>query len=501
MVAVAILIYYILPAKFRWIALLASSGVFLFSAGGWKQAAMAIGIVLWTYLAALLIDRYKEKSKISKAILAVAVVSLVGSLLFLKEQIFFVNSGNKILGALGAGMSLSVYQVAAPIGLSYFVLTLISYVCEVYWGTVEVQKNPFRFLTYGLYFPILTSGPILKYNDTSKELFEAKSFDYTRFCFGVQRILWGFFKKIVISERLSVYVTAVYSDSNTFNGLYVPLAAMAFILQLYTDFSGCIDIIMGVSSLFGVELPENFNFPFYSKTLSEFWRRWHITLGGWLKEYILYPILKSGLCQKYGSVCREKFGKKKGKKIPTWTALIIAWFLIGLWHGGGYNYIFGIGLYMGIVIVLSEILEPAFAKIKQLLRINDQTFSWSLFQMIRTFLLAAFGISFFRADSLSSGFGMWKNAFAVWNPWILFADPVDELGLSTEDYRVLQVSILVLLVTAVISIREKKSIRELVAKQNIVFRWLVWIVPLFAVVLYGKYGPGYSAAEFIYKGF
>lgn len=501
LLTVAILIYYLFPLKIRWIGLFVINTLFLFSLNGYYEAFVAIIIVIWTYLGTLLISKYRDHLRISKTFLILLILGLISTLFFYKEQYLIVGTANNILKLFEITGSLSVFSTIAPLGISYFVLVLISYACEVYWGTIQVQKNPIRFLTFSLFFPILTSGPILKYKDTYPELFNTRRFDYSNFCFGLQRILWGLFKKLVISERLSIFVTSIYEKESIFQGIYIPLAAMAFTIQLYTDFSGCIDIIMGVSQLFGINLPENFNYPFSAKTISEFWRRWHITLGDWLKAYIFYPILKSSLFQKMIVRCQEVLGKKIGKKIPTWIALLLSWIIIGLWHGGGYNYIFGVGLYMGSIIVLSEMLDPLFIKIKKLLRINDQVFSWKLFQIIRTFLLFSFGLSFFRAPSLSEGFKLWKRAFSVWNPWILFAEPIEQLGLSPQDYRILQYSILVMLLAGIVSYQKKESIRELISKQNIVFRWLIYLVLYFVVVIYGKYGPGYVASEFIYKGF
>ena len=501
MTAIAMVVYYILPLNKRWIVLFISSIYFIVRANGYVLAAITVAIAVWAYVATLFISKHRNNEKMAKAIISVGVLGMVICLLSFKEQAFFVNTSNIILNVASVQTRLSIYEFMAPLGISYFSLTLISYVCEVYWGTVEVQKNPLKLMTYGLYFPTLTSGPILKYNEHSKNILNGHRFEYKNLCFGTQRIVWGFFKKLVISERVAIVVNTIYSDAETYKGLYVPMAAALFALQLYTDFSGCIDIILGVSELFGITLPENFDKPFISKSLSEFWRRWHITLGGWLKEYVLYPILKSELFQKIGEKSKGKFGKKIGKKIPTWIGLLISWFLIGFWHGGGYNYIFGVGLFMGVVIILGEIFEPSFVKLKKTLQIDDKKFSWELFQMIRTFCIFSFGLSFFRAESLSQGFSMWKSV--IRNPGLgnLFDGSLSDLGLSMYDFGVLQVSVLFMAVAGLVSLNKKASIRELVAEQGVIFRWLFWLGLVLSVVVFGKYGSGYNANNFIYVGF
>ncbi len=501
LVTFAVILYYIVPIKFRWIVIFIASFVFVINANGYKLAIITMGIVLWAYLWALVIRKMHNKRVMKKIACCGAVGGIVATLFFFKEQIFFVNIGNSILAHVVDDFRLKSYEIISPLGISYFSLTLISYICEVYWETVTVEKNPLKFMAYSIYFPAMTSGPILKYNDSYKEITNGKKFDYVKFCYGLQRIFWGFFKKLVISERLSIYVSAVYSNYIEYNGLYILIASMAFTLQLYTDFSGCIDIIMGISELFGINLPENFDKPFLAKTLSEFWRRWHITLGVWLKEYILYPVLKSEPFQWIGSWSKDKFGKKTGKKIPVWIALMISWFMIGLWHGGAYKYIFGVGIYMGMIIIMSEALEPVFKSIKKILGINDQVFSWRLFQIIRTYCLFTFGLSFFRAESLSAGFDMWKNMLGNINPWIFFDSSLETLGLSVHDFRILNISIFVMAVIGLIPIKTGKSVRVWISEQNLFFRWFVWISLIISILVFGLYGTGYDASKFIYGNF
>lgn len=499
--AAAALLYYVIPKAYRWLVLLCATLFFVVQLNTLESAGVLIGITLVAYLAGLAMNKFAENQKAKKAVLAASVIAIVATLFAFKEQIFFVNTGNWLLSQTGQEPNLTVYPLLAPLGISYVSLTLISYICEAYWGTLEIQKNPLKFVTFGLYFPVLSSGPVLKYKEVEAEILEGKSFDYDTFCFGLQRMCWGFFKKLVISERLAVLVNTIYADYEFYDGFYVVIAACAFSMQLYTDFSGCIDIMLGASELLGIKLPENFDLPFSSRTLAEFWRRWHITLGRWLKEYVLYPILKSAPFQAIGEAAKKAFGKKKGKKVPTWCALVISWFLIGFWHGGGYNYIFGVGLYMGAVIILSEMLEPLWKKSKELLRINDKAFSWQLFQMARTFCIFTWGLSFFRAASLEEGFAMWSAFTRNFNPWILTDGSLYNLGLAEADLRLTAASIGAMALLGVIKMAKGESIRVLIARQNIVFRWSIYAALVCAVVFFGMYGYGYDAQAFIYQGF
>lgn len=494
---IAVLLYWACPKRVRWIVLLISNIMFVWYANNFSKRACAVMIflILTAYVAGHLFERFHSNIKLKKVILLCALASEAGFLIVLKDMQFFQR-----YIPFDATDFQFVYLVA-PLGVSYFTLSLIGYILDTYWGGARVERNLFKFFVFGSYFPLLTSGPIVKYGETSEEIFKIHYFNYDRMCFGVQRILWGIFKKIVVSERLSVIVNTVYGDPVTYSGLYIWIAMLLFVFQLYTDFSGCLDIIYGVSDLFGITLPENFDLPFVSVNLSEFWRRWHITLGLWLKSYILYPLLKSRPLIWLGGKTKKLFGKKYGKKVPTWCGLFLSWFLIGFWHGGSWNYIVGVGLWMWFVIVLGDATENIFKKAAVLLKFRTDCFSWRLYQSIRTVLLFAFGLGMFPAPSFMSGLEIYKAGFSVFNPWIFFNESFLEMGLSAIDYGVLRLSILIIATAGMIRGVKKISVREWIAGQNVIFRWFIWIGLFLIVLIYGKYGPGYDAAEFIYRGF
>lgn len=502
LVLIAVICYYIIPIRYRWISLLTASTFFVINNNNLKLAAVMLFTIGCTYTTSVIIEKHRRKIKIVKLLLAICILIDAGTLIVLKDCNFFMITGRCIQRLSGHEANLQNISLLAPLGISYYTLTLIAYVLDVYWGTVQAEANPLKFILFTGYFPLLTSGPIIRASESKNNILEGHKFSYKGFCFGVQRISWGIFKKLVISERLAIFVNSVYEDFNTYTGLYIWIAVIAFTIQLYTDFSGCIDIVLGVSELFGIVLPENFNLPFLSRSLSEFWRRWHITLGAWLRDYILYPILKTSVWQRMGDKTKKKFGKKLGKKIPVWCGMLISWFLIGFWHGGAWNYIIGVGLFFGTVIILGEMLEPVFKKLILWLGVNTDCFSWKFWQIVRTFVLFSFGLSFFRAyNGVREGIELWKAAFSVWNPWILFDGSLNKLGLDAKDWGVVVISILVLIVSGVLRYYLKRPIREWLAEQNLVFRWGILYVLLFGVIIFGLYGSEYDAAAFIYQQF
>ena len=317
----------------------------------------------------------------------------------------------------------------------------------------------------------------------------------------MERVLWGLFKKMVLSERLAVVVTQVYDNYETYNGLYVFIAAAMFAMQLYCDFSGLMDIVLGCSEVLGITLPENFNTPFYSTNLTEFWRRWHITLGGFLRDYVLYPVQETKSFKKMRKWARKKIGKDYAKKFdfPLYLSLLVSWFLIGLWHGGGWNYIFGVGLYMWAIIVTGMILKPVFMRIIKALHINTGCLSYTMFLRIRTYLLFMFGLSFFRAETLRDGFLMWKGAFFKFNPWILFDESLFNMGLDRREWGILVFGLIVLFVVSFIS--QKKDVRAYLHEQNFVARLFIFAGLFVMIIVYGYYGADFNAAEFIYGRF
>lgn len=461
--------------------------------------AVTVGI---TWLAGILIIQKKEKPKTTKWILIGAILIDAGMLICLKDINFFFNTARTLGNFFGFSINTGHISFLAPLGISYYTLSLIGYLLDVFWGTQTVQKNPGKFLLFAGYYPLLTSGPIVRYHEAGEQLCLGHKFQYTNLCFGLQRILWGLFKKLVISERLAVIVNTIYKDYNQYHGVYLWIAMVGFVFQLYTDFSGCIDIVLGVSELFGIHLPENFDLPFASKTLSEFWRRWHITLGAWLRDYILYPILKTELLQKLGARAKKRLGKKLGKKLPVWLGLFVSWFLIGFWHGGAWNFIIGVGLFFWTVIVLGELFQPLFQRVIQILKINTDCFSWKLFQSLRTFFIFMIGLSFFRSyGGFQEGLRIFRMAFTDIQLRVLFDGSLLKLGLDSENWKVLIGSLLVLACCGSMRLGLNKSLRKWLEEQNLIFRWLLLLILILSVVLFGIYGPGVSTAEFIYKQF
>lgn len=503
LIVVALIIFYIVPKKMQWLVLLLLSVYYIYCGNKMVLNAVFTGMVLSTYCTGILIKKSEKKRG---WILFMGISINIGVWLFLKEAGFFIINFNIISDLVGYKMYLEPISIMAPIGISYYTFSLIGYLVDVYWGLHEPQRNFAKFALFAGYFPLLTSGPIVKYRELEKDLFGIHCVDFKRIYFGIQRIIWGLFKKLVISERTAVIVNCIWNDTEQYSGLFVWIAAILFVLQLYTDFSGCIDIIMGVSEMFGINLPENFNLPFISRNVSEWWRRWHITLGLWLKDYVLYPVLKTEAWQKLGTNCKKmmrgKNKKRLAKKIPVWCGLLLSWLFIGLWHGGSYNYVLGVGLFYWALIVLGELCEPLFQKIIALLRINTECFSWHLFQSVRTFFVYVISTMFWRSyGGMAEAVEVLRASVRVFNPQIFFNGSLWTLGLEKVDFIIIVLGVLIMVVGAIIKMYAGGSVREWLDEQNLLFRYTIIAGMIMLVILFGVYGPGVSSSEFIYQQF
>ena len=477
-VLMLVLIYYIFPKKHRYIVLLIGSLIFYYLFSGKYIIFILLSSVI-TYFSGKLIEKYNDKRKL---ILTLSILLNLSFLLVLKYNNFFGDIFRVV------GINIPYKKFILPIGISYYTLETISYLTDIYRKRMKAETNYLKVLLFLVYFPQIVEGPIANYSRLSKTLFNTEKFNYDNFVSSFVLIGWGFIKKLVIADRAGIFVSKVFE--NNYGGILLIVGILLYTLQIYADFSGCIDIVSGVSELFGVKLDENFKRPFFSKSIQEFWRRWHITLGTWLKEYIFYPISLSKLNMKLNLKLRKMKLKYISRFIITAFPLFFVWFFNGMWHGASFKYVV-YGLYYYVLMMIGILLEPVFKKIISIFKINTEVWSYKFFQAIRTILIVCFGMFLFRVDSFRQmGLMIHSNASAS-----LFS-----LGLKKLDFALLMVGILVMLVVGVMQ-EFNINIRKELQKQNLLFKWFIYYIIIFSIIIFGIYGKGYDAASFIYGGF
>lgn len=509
--AVTLLGYYLFPKKVRWVWLLASSMYFYLMAGV-EYLAFILLSAGSTYIAGLFMDRnlvkqeahlaenrqsfsreekkeYKAKVKRRNRTIVVICLTLnfavLGLCKFLLAEPF---------STMAEGTGLSFLTLGLPLGISFYMFQSMGYVVDIYRTTDKAEKNPLKLLLFVSYFPQLIQGPISRHSDLAPQLTEGRPFDSKAFSFGLQRLLWGFFKKLVIADRIAAAVIALRGPEFTGVGFF--LLTVFYAVQLYADFTGGIDMALGISQALGIDLAENFVRPFFSKNIAEYWRRWHITLGEWMKSYIFYPISVSQPMLKLSKKARSSLGNF-GKRLPVYVASVATWFVTGIWHGITPNFVLW-GMMNCFVIVVSEELQPLYEKFHNRFGLKEKKW-YGGFEILRMFILMNLIRIVDLFPNVGDYFSRMGSLVTTFNFHILWDGTMMGLGLTALDYYILGGGIVLML--AVSLFQEKKGgVREMLWKRPIL-RYILVLVLLVVVLLMGSYGIGYNATSFIYNQF
>jgi len=439
-----------------------------------------------------------KNKKRSRRILTLGILIILGTLLFLKYYNFFADTVSVVTRLIG--FRIPNLRLLLPLGISFYSLQAIAYMTDVYRGKIEADRNFLKFMLFLSYFPQIVQGPIARYKQLAGQLYEPHDFEYDRFVRGVELILWGFLKKLIIADRIAIPVSMVFNNPSAYGGLAVLLAAIGYGVQVYADFSGGMDIARGFSQIIGIDLELNFTQPYFSVSVEDFWRRWHITLGAFMRDYVFYPLSLSRLFNAIGKKSRKLIGDFAGKKVAPFIAMFLVYFLVGFWHGTEWKYIV-YGVWNGIFIASSILLVDVYAKIKQFLHIREDRFIWKLFQIVRTFLIISIGRLFSRALSVGTAFSMMKSVFTrITDFGFLQADNGMTMGLDKWNWLVLLLGIVLIFV---VDLQHEKgfSMRDRIANQNVIFRILLVSFTIAAIAVLGVYGPGFDSAGFIYQQF
>lgn len=434
----------------------------------------------------------KQVAALKKMTITGGVVTMAGILLFVKYLPFGAKVLSQLLETLPGAPVLTVPSFVQPMGLSFFTLMAISYMVDVYRGTCKAAGQYWQVLLFLSFWPHVVEGPFDRYGALSPALLDPPRPAYRDLTFGIQRIVWGLFKKMVIADRANMYVKAVFDDWTQYSGAATALGVLLYTLQLYAEFSGCMDIVCGSAELFGIHPAENFRQPFFSATVGEFWRRWHITLGAWLREYVFQPLILSKPMQVFTRFCREKVGPTAARQWPVWAGLGITWALIGLWHGAGWLYLL-YGLYYFALQWLGELAEPALIRLAPGLPGWRKTRPYRLFQVLRTFLLVNLGMLIFRANGVRAALDMLRRLTIPYEGSLL-------IKVDARDMAVLAAGALVLFLVDWLHHRGHQLRSELSARP-LPLRWAVYIGAVLAVMIFGAYGDNYEPAAFIYAQF
>lgn len=487
-----VLFYAVKPAQ-KYILLIASIYFYISisTVSILKLCCLIASIGLITYLGALIIE--KTKGYYKSVVLAISIISLVLALFVLKYAYNVLSITKRIIDF---PHTLSWLKFGFIIGISYYTLSAIGYLIDVYWGNHKAEKNIADVFLFVFYFPQLISGPLTRFREIHPQMTERKTFDANNVLLGMRRMAWGYFKKLVVSERFAIIVSAVYDHYTDYSFVGIVGATLCYAVQLYTDFSGCMDIIMGASQLFGINLPENFNAPFFSETIQEFWQRWHITLGTWFKDYLMYPLQKTRAIQMLGKIAKKRLGKKAGRKVPFYLAMVVLWFFIGLWHGGTGYYFIASALIPCVLLVLSDLCQPVFSSIVKVLHINTGCSSWHWFRRARTLFLICICWMVVCSNGTHKFINLLKHScLNLWN-YTSFDVAFKAFKLTSIDLLLMIIGIIVLYLADLCNYRGE-NIFKVMDRQNYFIKVAVIYFEVITILLHSMVG----VSPFIYFQF
>ncbi|RKM53797.1 MBOAT family protein [Butyrivibrio sp. X503] len=502
-VAVLLLAYYSVFKNHQWIVLLVGSLAFYLYTTPIYSVFLVITTVM-TFFGAIkleqLSDFQKSSIKENKEIWSKEEKKAFKGMVSKKKRILLT-----IIVTIAFGM-LMVFKckkylpyswLILPLGMSFYTFQSIGYLIDVYRGDVKAERNFLHYALFVSYFPQIVQGPINRFDKLHHQFFERHSLDFVQIRSGLWLFLWGLFKKLVIADRLAIFVNEITEHTDAPAGSLVVVAVFLFNIELYADFSGGIDMVRGISEMFGIRLAENFNRPFFATTIGEYWHRWHISLSNWIRDYVFYPLALSKTYARLSSKLSKK-NAHLGRTIPAGFVSVFTFLLIGLWHELSFAYI-AYGLWHGFIMASAQIFEPFFSFLDRCFSIDRDSYAMKLFGRARTWILISIGELF----TITGSFNGFQRLFSriIHNfSWYRVITDIEMYSLTYKDFFVVGVGVII---WYVVSVKQEKGvhIRERIAAQPWLFRYALTAGIIMITLIFGIYGSSYNADDFIYGGF
>lgn len=514
-----ILAYFLVPKKFQWVIVLIANVVF-YAVGGVKYLLYLLFTAGATYFGAIIFENINKESKEKlsqletveekrelraiytakkKRITFAIVLVVMGVWATIKYGNFVIDNLNVLFKNIHYDFQIGGLSLVMPLGMSFFTFQATGYMIDVYRSKYPAQRNFLKYFTFVSFFPHIMQGPFSRYDILGKSILEEHNFSYDRLCAGAARIIWGFFKKIVIADQIGISVDKIFNHYESYTGFNILCVIFFYAIQIYADFSGYMDIVCGFSNVLGIELQENFNQPYFAKSIDEFWRRWHMTLSQWFRDYMFYPISMSRVCQKIGKNARKVLGNKWGRLLPSYFALIFVWTCTGLWHGANWTYL--IWGYMNfIVIVCGMHWADYYRAAREALHIKEGNPIWEGWRILRTFSLVALFRFFAVADTVSIAVGMIKRIFTNFQFQLIIDHPSKIYpGLNTAQFGLMVVGTIALVVVDIL--REKGKWEDVKRKTPLVLRSLIYALMMFVIFMVVPLAFEGGTGGFMYANF
>lgn len=469
-------VFFLIPKRFQHLWLLFTSYIF-YMCWNIKYSLLLLFITVVTWLCGIWIEKTDRKNKLP---IVIGFTTSILLLVIFKYANFLGSTLNFGLKLLGVSFQARYFDIILPVGISFYTFQALSYIVDAYRKDVEVEHDFFRYALFVSFFPQLVAGPIERSKNLLCQIKEAHSFNYERMRDGLLLMIWGYFMKLVIADRAAIYVDAVYSDMDTYPGVYVLFAAILFSIQIYCDFAGYSVIAIGAAKVLGFTLMENFKHPYLSTSVVEFWRNWHISLTSWFRDYLYIPL----------------GGSRKGK-IRKYINIMIVFLVSGLWHGAGWHFVIWGGL-NGLYQIIEQILNDVCKGIRK--KDNFDKAFVSLLKTVWTCVLVGFAWIFFRSDGMGESVKAIKNIIFADNYGVISSGEVFNSILSSSQMIVLLLAIIILLAADMMK-KNGYSMISIITGKNIAMRWFFYMLSIMTILIFGIWGPEFSASNFIYFQF
>ncbi|MBE5907712.1 MAG: MBOAT family protein [Lachnospiraceae bacterium] len=498
-------VYFVMPKKWRYIWLLGASYFFYMN---WSIAYTSLLLLSTavTYLSGIIIQHYSEQ-KNKKAMnwtVAASFIINLAILVFFKYGPFMINNANVVYGLFHHGEHFDyLWRFALPVGISFYTFQALSYTMDVYRGEVEVEHNFFRYALFVSFFPQLVAGPIERSSNLLvqlKDKTETTKFEYERVVNGLIVMLWGFFLKMVIADRAAICVDFVWNDITRYGFVELAASAIIFAFQVYTDFAGYSAIAIGASQVLGFTLMENFQAPFLSDSVKEFWQRFHISLNTWFRDYLFYPVLRSEGIKKLRKNLKKSGHKYWSNMLPTIIATAIVWVVSGFWHGADWAFVLW-GVITGGFLILEETIGKKLGDFNRAHKVPIDCVVAKIFRKIFVVVFYAFTMIFFRAANIGRANLYLNTMFHDFGAPEGGRHFLTYMGMDSKEYWILFIAIGLMLIADAFLYFKNMRFDALMAKTPLLIRWGILIFLFTAVWVMGIYGPEFNAEAFIYFQF
>ena len=486
---VVVLLYFLFPVKIKNLWLLAASYYFYMC---WdpEYALLILFSTVITYLCGITLDRIKcsehdaaKKKRLKKLCVGASFTVNLAILFVFKYAGWTMRLFSSAAEFFHIAVTVPRFDIVLPVGISFYTFQALGYTVDVYREELPAEKNFFQYALFVSFFPQLVAGPIERSGNLLSQLKTPHKFSFDAMCDGLLLMIWGFFQKIFLADRIAVFVDSIYNSApGTVSGVMYIIATVLFTFQIYCDFAGYSCIAKGASHVLGIELMENFNAPFLAQTISELWKRWHISLSTWFRDYLYIPL----------------GGSRKGR-FRKYLNIMITFTVSGLWHGASLHYV-AWGLLHGLYQVIGDLMKPVKDFSVRLFRVDTSSLSHKLLRMVFTFSCFVFSLFFFRANDLRQAFLIVRSIACNFAPWELFNGAIYSFGLSGFQLFLVFIGILILMTADIFKYRGV-ILRDVIAKQDWWFRILVVVISVWFIVCFGAWGSSINGAEFIYFQF